>query len=260
MRNFNRTRQVLLGVGVLGLLAVAGSVLQKDDSSALARMPKWSEQLGAGEVFPACGSSFAISCTTSANACGQTDFGFLKLDGSCSVTTPPDSACPVPSVTMYMSPTGDTTIDTGQSATLFWESPDAVSCRWAGGFSESTVGPSGSISTGPLTDSSAYQICCAYASGVCSPAAQVVITVLHPFVAISASPVRVRVNGSSTITWETRDVGNCVVTKNGAPYLSPSGASDVITTQTTYTVSCETNGDPLVKSARVNVVPIFEEF
>jgi hypothetical protein len=88
----------------------------------------------------------------------------------------------------------------------------------------------------------------------------VVITVLHPFVAISASPVRVRVNGSSTITWETRDVGNCVVTKNGAPYLSPSGASDVITTQTTYTVSCETNGDPLVKSARVNVVPIFEEF
>lgn len=255
----SRTYQVLLGIVILGLFIGTGSVVaQGDDSRTLARTLEWSERLGAGEVFPACGSSAALSCTSSANACGQTNAGVIQADGSCSATTPPDSSCPVPSVTMYVT-TGDNSIDTGQSTTLSWESPDAVSCRWAGS-GESIASSTGSITTGVLTDTTAYQICCYYASGVCGPAAQVIVTVLHPFAAISAEPVRVRAGGRATVAWETRDVEGCVVTKNGTPYLAASGASDTITTQTTYTITCQTNGDPLIKSARVNVVPLFEEF
>ena len=259
LRGLPRTYQALLGIGMLAVLVAVGGVLKADEPGTLAKIPQWSEQLGAGEVFPACGSSFVLSCVTSANACGQTNTGVIQIDGSCSVTTPPDSACPVPTVNMSVS-LGRTTIDAGQTTTLSWESPDAVSCRWTGGFADLVASSTGSISTGPLEDTSAYQICCAYASGVCGPVSQVVITVMHPFAAISAEPVRVRVNGSSVVSWETRDVGECVVTKNGAPYLRPSGAADTVTTQTTYTITCQTNGDPLVRSARVNVVPSYEEF
>ncbi len=182
----SRAYQVPIGVGIFVLLIAAGSVASGgDDTKTSARTLAWSERLGAGEVFPACGSSAALSCVSSANACGQTNAGVIQADGSCSATTPPDSSCPVPSLTMYVT-RGDNTIDTGQSTTLSWESSDAVSCRWAGSSDSSVASSSGSISTGVLTDTTAYQICCAYASGVCGPVAQVIVTVLHPFAAISA--------------------------------------------------------------------------
>lgn len=267
-----RPYQVLGGVGAFVALIVAAGLLLTNRlpviESGSKGLGSWSERLGEGEVFPACGSSYVyetvfdpLPCSTPPNSCGMREYGVIGYDGACTVETPPDSSCPAPSVVLAGSAGASSpTIDAGQSAELTWDSPDAVSCQWTGGFETATVGRSGSISTGPLTDTATYGICCAYASGVCGPRSQLTITVLHPSIDLKAEPLRVRPGGTSTITWSTSDVRNCTITRNGVAYSSPSGASDTVATQTTYVLTCETNGDPLTKSVQVNTVPVYGEF
>lgn len=230
----------------------------------------------------ASGTATGGECYGPVNSCGQAYKGTYeedpstglmgcKIGGSFSYGQPPNSSCPGPSVDLSVA-LGRSVVDSGQSATLTWNSPDATSCRWTGGFSELSVGPSGSVSTGPLTQTSTYQIACSNASGT-GAASNVTITVMNPEVTISANPVRVRAGVQSTITWEGKDIKSCVVTGPAGETISSGDAdatshvfsagspvSATITTQSTYRITCETNGDPMVKSALINVVPLYQEF
>lgn len=260
-RRPSRGHYALIGIALVAVLVVISSGIQKRDSSVLARSVQWSEHIGMGEIFPACGSSFVLPCDTPANACGMVNSGTIQSDGNCSVASYPDSSCPVPiTPSLGVSAPQTPVVDSGTAVTLIWNSPNATSCRWAGGFANNTVGPSGTATTSKLTETTTFQLCCAFASGVCGPSTQLTITVMNPFVELTAQPLRVRIGGASMISWSTKDVKNCVVTRNGAIYKKSSGEQDVITTQTIYRITCDTNSTPITKSSMVNVVPLYKDF
>lgn len=229
-------------------------------------------------------STNGCECYGPTNSCGKAYQGTLEGSGSSakcvvhgSVTVdladygpPPESSCVnVPKVTLSANPS---VIDNGQASTLTWSSTNsATSCKWAGGFANLIVGFSGSASTGALTQTSTYQMTCTNPTDTSAPV-NATVTVLHPEAAISAEPIRVRAGNSSTIKWGAKDVKSCAVTtSSGNTLASGNSAADytfstgspssvVVSTQTTYTITCQTNSDPIKKSILVNVVPLFEEF
>lgn len=226
-------------------------------------------------------STSGCECYGPTNSCGKAYQGNIEGDGNSAVCKangtnlatyepPSESSCAnVPKTTLSANPS---VIDNGQASTLTWSSSNgATSCKWAGGFSNLVVGSSGSTSTGALTQSSTYQITCSNSSETSAPT-NATITVLNPDVVISAEPTRVRINNSSTIKWGAKDVKSCSVTtsagntlasgNSNADYAFSTGspASVAVATQTIYTITCQTNGDPITKSVTVNVVPLFEEF
>jgi len=172
---------------------------------------------------------------------------------SCSV---PACVTPVPTASLSANPE---TIDSGQSSTLSWSSSaDATTCASAGEFS--TGGDtSGSVSVSPSTTSN-YQIYCDGAGGR-GYSNIVTITVQQPSVSISADPSRVKVGEHSSISWDSSQVISCSVSGPGLSHTNPSGQQSVaISTQSTYTITCQTNGSPITKSVTVNILPSFQEF
>src|SRR3989344_168166 len=232
-----------------------------------------------GLASPNCSTS-GCKCYGPTNSCSQAYQGNIEGDGSSAVckangidlatyAAPPESSCPQTKATLSASPT---VIDSGQASTLTWSSTNgATACTWAGGFSNLIVGPSGSVSTGPLTQSSTYQITCANSTETSAPA-NATITVLNPEVAISADPTRLRAGNSSMIKWSAKDVKSCVISNSAGNTLASGDAdadrkfstgspvSVTVTNQTIYTITCQTNGDSVKKSVTVNIVTIFEEF
>jgi len=164
------------------------------------------------------------------------------------------------------------TVDVGQSTTLTWSSTNADSCS-GGGFSTggTTQSPSGGISSGALNIPGIipFQITCTGPGG--STSASATVEVLQPLVTISANPTRVQKDSSSQISWSASGISSCSV--SGPSGVLASGPADddyafstgsprsiSITTQSVFTITCETNGAPVSDSAIVNVVPIYEEF
>lgn len=107
-------------------------------------------------------------CTSSANACGQTNTGFLSSDGgTCSATPPPNSTCPAPVIGVggfYAQPTP---IGSGMSSTLHWTVTSATECDITSdvGFSAPNQPATGSISTGPVTATATYSLTCQNTEG-----------------------------------------------------------------------------------------------
>jgi triacylglycerol esterase/lipase EstA (alpha/beta hydrolase family) len=82
-----------------------------------------------------------------------------------------------------------------------------------------------------------------------------------PQVSISANPTLVNAGDTSTISWSASDVNSCIVSGPGLSSTNLSGSQVVtISTQQTYTITCQTNASPITQSATVNVVPGFNEF
>ncbi|MBI3572547.1 PKD domain-containing protein [Candidatus Kaiserbacteria bacterium] len=168
-----------------------------------------------------------------------------------------------PTASLQASPT---TIDSGQSSTLTWSSTNATSCTSAGGFSTSgAANNSTGVSTGALTTTSTYQITCTGAGGTSAPA-QATVTVIVPTANISATPPHVPATGGpSQIAWTASNVKSCTTSGPGVnvtdagPTVSDS-RTPTITKQSTYTVTCITNGSPITKSVVVNLLPGFQEF
>lgn len=179
--------------------------------------------------------------------------------GSAPVTTPA-------TVLFSASPT---TIDSGESSTLTWTSTFATSCTAAGGFSTGGA-TSGSASTGALTQTSTYQITCTGDGGTSAPASATV-TVVNPSVSISTTPDRVPSGGATTISWDATNVNACTITRNGTTWRTltapasralSGSATDTITAQTTYVISCTNNASATAATATkiVNIVTGFREF
>jgi CARDB len=155
------------------------------------------------------------------------------------------------------------TIDQGQSSTLTWSSTGgATSCEAAGGGTWLSVGSSasGSTSTGPLDDSAAYQVRCIKGSDY-AYSNIVPIDVVLATAFISARPTCIGSGGSSKISWGATQVLSCSVSGPGLSSTLTTGFQIVpISVRSTYTISCTTNGDPIVKSVIVGVSSCWTEF
>ncbi len=166
-------------------------------------------------------------------------------------------AC-APTATLSASPS---TIDQGQSSTLSWNSTNATSCTGTG---FTAGGTSGNRSTGPLTQNpTSYSVTCTGPGG--SATDNESITVLQPTASVSANPLRVQTGTQSLITWSASQVNSCsVIGPNGFSYntlTNPTPApTPTINSQSTFTITCITNGSPVTSSVTVNVIPVFKEF
>ncbi len=179
---------------------------------------------------------------------------------------------PLASVTVGVLPTANllaepNPIDSGQSTRLKWRSTNATSCTAAGGFSTGgAVNNSTGVLVGPLTQNptenpTVFAITCTGLGG--SVNANTSVTVLQPDASITASPLRVTAGTASTITWSASQVTSCSVASNPLGFSGVGlvdSKSATINTQTTFTITCQTNGAPISKSVTVNVIPIFQEF
>ncbi|MBU1292504.1 hypothetical protein KJ819_00365 [Patescibacteria group bacterium] len=110
------------------------------------------------------------------------------------------------------------------------------------------------------------------ATGATAPAQCPVVSVAAcvgtPTAEITATPARVRSGGTTTLRWTASAINtSCTITGPGvsqtvsaASCTVPEGTtgSGTITTQSTYTISCD-NGE-ITDSIIVNVIPEFEEF
>jgi len=108
------------------------------------------------------------SCSSPANACGQTAVGtFDPSSASCNAATPSNSSCPAPGI-----PPGSgfsatpSTIGPNQTTTLNWSATNSTSCTITGdnGFSH-TGGASGSVTTGTLTQTTTFTLVCEDGTG-----------------------------------------------------------------------------------------------
>lgn len=223
------------------------------------------------------GGTQTRSCTNPSPANGGASCGGSSTQ-SCNT-----QACP-PTATLSANPS---TIDSGQSTTLSWNSSHATSCIAAGGFSTSGA-TSGSASTAVLTSNpNNYQVSCVGLGG--SAYANTTVTVLIPTTCITTTlgsvatqncdttqtipPIRVLNGDTITVSWNAANVNSCVITKNGVVWQSLTAAlpsrtiigsvPNTITTQTTYSISCMNNVSGTVAATAaqvVNVVSSFTEF
>ena len=175
-------------------------------------------------------------------------------------------AYPVPTATLIPA---QTIIDSGQSATLHWNATNATSCT-SGGFPTGGA-TTGSASVSPSTTSN-YQVSCTGPGGTVSSNIATV-TVRVPTVSIGATPTRVPAGGSITVSWTASNVNTCTIMRNGVLWKTlpadssralSGSASDTITTQTTYVISCTNNASSSATAATatqiVNVLQSFREF
>jgi|CXWL01.1.fsa_nt_gi hypothetical protein len=186
----------------------------------------------------------------------------IESGGGTSALGCSEAKSPAPIISSFYA--GSSAIEYGQSTTLYWAS-NATSCTPVGGFTTAGL-PSGSTSTGLLYSSQSYGIYCDSGGGrTYSYLPYLTVTVDQPSMKISAAPSRVKVGGSTVISWNSTGMTSCDVKKNSSETpswtgLSNPGVSETITAQATYTLTCSVPGVvPFESMVVVNVVPTFQE-
>lgn len=154
-------------------------------------------------------------------------------------------------------PGGTITINEGDSVTLSWSCPADYNTS-SSGLAFSTGGAlSGSTVTSP-GDSVTYTVSCNDSGS----SADVSVAVLHPTLSLSASPTRVRSGSASTITWSASGVASCAVTGPAGAFgsgMSGSQPTGPLANQSTYTLTCTTQGGTVSTSITITIAPSFEE-
>lgn len=193
--------------------------------------------------------AWAANGTYTVRALAQNDQGASSAwSAPCTVTVmaPPTASLSVTPVSIALS----------QPATLSWSSSNATSCTGSGfstgGATSGTKPVSPSVTT-------PYGVTCTNAAG--SASASQILTVVQPNATITASPSRVRAGGTSTISWTSTDVNACRVSGPDLLVTSKTGSKTVtVNTQSTYTITCTTTGQPVTDSVIVDVTPGFVNF
>lgn len=107
-------------------------------------------------------------CTSAANAaCGITAQGIM-VNGVCNATTPPNSACPAPSIDansgFYAQPS---LVKSGQQTTLYWNATNVTGCTLTGDTLGTLAGllGSGNHLSGSVTQKTTYSLTCINGTG-----------------------------------------------------------------------------------------------
>ncbi len=130
------------------------------------------------------------------------------------------------------------TIGYGASAGITWQTNNTTSCSvsptgWSG--------TSGSNSTGALYSDASYTLTCAGLDGS-TYTNSVGVTIAGPGASVSCNPDSVGYNGSSTISWSSSNANSCSVAPTGWSGTSGSQSTGPLTSDQTYTVTCNGNG------------------
>ncbi len=177
-------------------------------------------------VFPTQTTTYTLTCN------GVSD------STTVSVTTPPPQTCPpgmigvppnctwpqqnAPTVNLTANPSS---IQTGQSSTLTWSVSNATSCVASNGWSGNKNANGGSQVVSP-TSNTTYTLTCTGPGGSASDTATVTVTQAPPanvlITNLSANPVSVSYNGSTTVTWSV--TGATLCTANSTPSTSWTGS------------------------------------
>lgn len=195
-------------------------------------------------------------CSDSTDNDGDT---FIDLaDGGCTDGNDNDESGNGVTADLVATPTS---VITGSSSTLTWSSSGASSCSGTGFNTGGATNNGAGVSTGPLTSNTNYQISCTGTGGTTNDTASVTVT--NPTVSLTAEDTRVFDGGDTTLSWDGDQVISCTLTgTNGLSYTAGVDALDVpseqITTQTTFTVSCDAGA--ATDTVIVNVTVDIDEF
>ncbi len=225
---------------------------------------------GSVSVAPSSTTSYSVTCTGS----GGNGFASVSVvvTGATdnNTNTGPNSSC-----TLNASPT---TLSLGDSVQFTWSCQSGIStCSainnafYTGGASDNNGHPR-VTATPNQTGTVSYGISCT--GNNASATAYVSVLVETPNVTINAAPTRVLQGALSTLTWSGTDITSCTVTDSSGFTLAQGNAdgsgnfsrsspfSAHPTSQTTYTITCQTGGNPSTATSfvTVNVTPIFTPF
>ncbi len=166
-------------------------------------------------------------------------------------------ATPTPAPTVSL--TGLTTIDAGQSTTLTWTSTNAVSCSAAGAWS-GTLAPSGSQSTGALSDDASYSLTCTGPGGTSQTANLAIVVNAPPTAQLAASPGSIPAGGASTLSWSSAHATSCTASDAWSGTLATSGSqsSGALSSNANFALTCTGPGGssaPVSAAVIVNPLP-----
>jgi trimeric autotransporter adhesin len=168
--------------------------------------------------------------------------------------TPPPSP---PTVSLAANPTS---VDLNETTTLTWSSTNADNCQAFGDWSGDKA-TSGSESSAPLAATSTFTLVCGGAGGTTSQSVTVTVAAPPPppapTVSLSANPLSVSYNGSSTLNWSSTNATSCTASGawSGSKATSGSQTRSSLTTTSTFILACTGAGGSASRSVTVSVAP-----
>lgn len=245
---------------------------------------------------PACVPNAGTSCSAGSNSCGMPGTGTVQCNGSCSGSVPSDSLCPPPppptptcadlgmlgTYPSCYSATPPTCADYGQLGTYpscySAPTPTCADTGQLGTYPSCYSAPTptcadlGKVGTYPACTTAPATTCADLGKvGIypfCSDPTPPPTTCSSPAVTITAAPTRISSGGSSTLTVTGTGINtSCTVTGPGVNTTITASACNAsnssiptgaLTSQATYTVTCDTGA--AVNKVIVNVNPTFKPF
>ena len=201
--------------------------------------------------------SFGVTAT---NSFGNSYSSLISFTTTGNNNPPPPQ---LPSVDLYAN---NTNLPSGGSTTLNWDAYNATACNGTGGsngWSGYKNPNGGSFNTGALYNTTTYNITCTNSSGSDSDSVTVYVTQAppppqYPTVNITANPMNVAYNGSSTISWNSNYATSCNATGGSNGWSGPKNTSGTfytgnLTSDKTYNITCTNSSGSAVDSVTVNV-------
>ncbi|NOY23482.1 MAG: hypothetical protein GXO70_08230, partial [Acidobacteria bacterium] len=142
-----------------------------------------------------------------------------------------------------------TTITSGGSATLSWNTTNATSCTING----SSVAVDGTMTVSPTTTTT-YTLTATGSGGSVSQDVTVTVNAAAPTIdSYSASPTTITSGGSATLSWNTTNATSCTI--NGSSVAVDGTMTVSPTSTTTYTLTATGDGGSVSQDVTVTVNP-----
>ncbi len=190
-------------------------------------------------------STYTLTCTGTGGTANH----------SVTVTVTPAPPPEAPSVSLTASPT---TVAMNGSTTLSWNASNATSCTASGSWTGDQA-TSGSMQQAGLTNDSTYTLTCTGTGGTANDSVTVTVTPAPPpeapSVSLTASPMTVAMNGSTTLSWNASNATSCTASGSWSGDQDTSGSMQQagLTNDSTYTLTCTGAGGTANDSVTVTV-------
>jgi uncharacterized repeat protein (TIGR01451 family) len=210
----------------------------------------------------ATGDTFYTTNLTSTTTYGITCYGAAgTTPASDSVTVTVRPQVLTPTVTISANPTS---VDYNGTSVISWSSTNATTCTASGGANgwAGNKNISGTFPSGALTNTVTYYINCTNSTG--QPANDSVTVnvggqIQNPTVSISANPLSVSYNGSSTVSWSSTNATSCSASGgtnswSGARNISGTFYTGALSNTVTFYINCSNStGQSANSSVTINV-------
>jgi MYXO-CTERM domain-containing protein len=196
-------------------------------------------------------STFTLACT----GAGGTTSRSVTVNVTPAGPPPPGA----PTVSLSANPTS---VTSGGTSRLTWSSSNATGCAASGAWTGNKA-TSGNQMTAALTQTSTFTLACTGAGGTTSRSVTVNVTPPGapppgaPTVSLSASPMTVAVNGSTTLTWSSSNATTCTASDGwtGSKPMSGNETRTDLNDTTTFSLQCTGAGGSDGASVTVTVTP-----